>query len=113
MILLFPTCRHGYILSKCLLLITLSFLTQLALFLYICILKHLCASISVGESVKDPLGYYENNVSGTITLLQVMQKYNAKVYKRIPSDLSKARHVLIHFHIVLRFLFYRSPVRIP
>ncbi|KAJ3220152.1 hypothetical protein HDU67_005476 [Dinochytrium kinnereticum] len=41
---------------------------------------HLCASISVGESVKDPLGYYENNVSGTITLLQAMQKHDAKYF---------------------------------
>ncbi|KAJ3184480.1 hypothetical protein HK101_009850 [Irineochytrium annulatum] len=41
---------------------------------------HLCASISVGESVKDPLAYYENNVSGTITLLQAMQKHNTKYF---------------------------------
>jgi UDP-glucose 4-epimerase len=41
--------------------------------------KHLCASISVGDSVKDPLGYYENNVSGTVTLLQAMVKHETKV----------------------------------
>ncbi|KAJ3415414.1 hypothetical protein HDV05_005008 [Chytridiales sp. JEL 0842] len=41
---------------------------------------HLCASISVGESVKDPLGYYENNVSGTVTLLQAMVKHQAKYF---------------------------------
>ncbi|CAG8582354.1 2684_t:CDS:2 [Cetraspora pellucida] len=41
---------------------------------------HFCASISVGESVADPLGYYENNVAGTIYLLQVMKKYNVKYF---------------------------------
>src|SRR5687768_6298893 len=30
---------------------------------------HFCASIEVGESVADPLKYYENNVAGTINLL--------------------------------------------
>ncbi|KAJ2999395.1 hypothetical protein HDV02_003013 [Globomyces sp. JEL0801] len=40
---------------------------------------HFCASIEVGESCVDPLKYYENNVSGTVTLLQAMQKYKAKV----------------------------------
>ncbi|CAG8618292.1 5720_t:CDS:2, partial [Scutellospora calospora] len=39
-----------------------------------------CASISVGESVIDPLGYYENNVAGTINLLQIMRKYNVKYF---------------------------------
>ncbi|KAJ3282088.1 hypothetical protein HDU76_008783, partial [Blyttiomyces sp. JEL0837] len=41
---------------------------------------HLCASISVGDSVKDPLGYYDNNVSGTVYLLQAMQKHGAKYF---------------------------------
>lgn len=40
---------------------------------------HFCASIEVAESVANPLKYYENNVAGTITLLQIMQKYNTKV----------------------------------
>ncbi len=35
---------------------------------------------AVGESVKMPLKYYYNNVSGTIILLQTMQKYNCKKY---------------------------------
>ncbi|CAG8632224.1 3248_t:CDS:1 [Funneliformis caledonium] len=39
---------------------------------------HFCASIEVGESVEDPLRYYENNVAGTIYLLQTMQKYDVK-----------------------------------
>ncbi|MRG96336.1 UDP-glucose 4-epimerase GalE [Polyangium spumosum] len=34
---------------------------------------HFAAFIEVGESVADPLRYYENNVSGTVTLLQAMQ----------------------------------------
>jgi UDP-glucose 4-epimerase len=41
---------------------------------------HFCAWIEVGESCKDPLKYYENNVSGTIKLLQAMQSYNSKYF---------------------------------
>ncbi|CAG8519815.1 7597_t:CDS:1 [Diversispora eburnea] len=41
---------------------------------------HFCASIAVGESVTDPLGYYENNVVGTIYLLQAMKKHNVKYF---------------------------------
>lgn len=41
---------------------------------------HFCASIEVGESVIDPLKYYENNVTGTINLLQTMQKYKVKYF---------------------------------
>ncbi|KAI9342036.1 hypothetical protein BDR26DRAFT_918198 [Obelidium mucronatum] len=43
-------------------------------------LFHLCASISVGDSVKDPLSYYENNVSGTVTLLQAMVAHDVKYF---------------------------------
>ncbi|KAF0520749.1 UDP-glucose 4-epimerase [Gigaspora margarita] len=39
-----------------------------------------CGSISVGESVNDPLEYYENNVVGTIYLLQAMIKHNVKYF---------------------------------
>ena len=35
---------------------------------------------AVGESVKKPLEYYENNVSGTIVLLETMRKYNVKKF---------------------------------
>ncbi|CAG8476814.1 12769_t:CDS:1 [Cetraspora pellucida] len=41
---------------------------------------HFCASISIEESVADPLGYYENNVVGTIYLLQTMKKHNVKYF---------------------------------
>ncbi|KAI8614643.1 hypothetical protein BC830DRAFT_1126378 [Chytriomyces sp. MP71] len=41
---------------------------------------HLCAFISVGDSVKDPLSYYENNVSGTVTLLQAMVAHDVKYF---------------------------------
>ena len=38
-----------------------------------------CAGFkAVGESVKDPLKYYENNLESTISLLQIMCKYNVK-----------------------------------
>lgn len=34
---------------------------------------HFAAAIEVGESVRDPGGYYENNVAGTLTLLRAAQ----------------------------------------
>ncbi len=37
---------------------------------------HFAAYAQVGESVQDPLLYYENNVSKTITLIQYMLAYN-------------------------------------
>ena len=54
---------------------------------------HLAGLKAVGDSVKFPLEYYDNNVSGTIRLLEVMKKYgcnkivfssSATVYR--PSD---------------------------
>lgn len=35
---------------------------------------HFAAFIEVGESVKDPLSFYDNNVHGTITLLEAMRR---------------------------------------
>jgi len=39
---------------------------------------HFAANALVGESTKNPLKYYENNVSSTINLLQAMKDYNVK-----------------------------------
>ncbi len=39
---------------------------------------HFAGLKAVGESVLNPLLYYENNVKGTITLLKVMKKFNCK-----------------------------------
>ncbi|MBH0084796.1 UDP-glucose 4-epimerase GalE [Psychrobacter sp. SCQQ22] len=39
---------------------------------------HLAGLKAVGESVIKPLLYYSNNVSGTVTLLEVMTEYNVK-----------------------------------
>lgn len=39
---------------------------------------HFAAYKSVGESVAKPLMYYENNISGTLNLLEVMQKHGCK-----------------------------------
>lgn len=36
---------------------------------------HFCASSLVGESVRQPLQYYRNNVAGTLTLLQCMLRH--------------------------------------
>lgn len=37
---------------------------------------HFAAYKAVGESVQEPLKYYQNNIGSTIALLQVMLKYN-------------------------------------
>ncbi len=39
---------------------------------------HFAAYKAVGESVGKPLEYYQNNVAGTINLLEVMRKYGCK-----------------------------------
>ncbi|WP_201606016.1 UDP-glucose 4-epimerase GalE [Psychrobacter sp. JCM 18903] len=39
---------------------------------------HFAGLKAVGESVAKPLLYYNNNVSGTITLLEIMAKFNVK-----------------------------------
>lgn len=39
---------------------------------------HLAALKSIKESVENPLMYYKNNINGTISLLEVMKKFNVK-----------------------------------
>ncbi len=39
---------------------------------------HLCAFTMVGESVRDPLRYYENNVGGGVQLLKAMATHGVK-----------------------------------
>lgn len=39
---------------------------------------HLAGLKAVGESVKKPLEYYDNNVNGTLVLLEEMRKHNIK-----------------------------------
>lgn len=39
---------------------------------------HFAALKAVGESVQEPLSYYETNVGGTISLCQVMAEFNVK-----------------------------------
>jgi UDP-glucose 4-epimerase len=41
---------------------------------------HFAANSLVGESVVDPLKYYQNNVAATLTLLQTMMKHNVKKF---------------------------------
>lgn len=41
---------------------------------------HFAALIDVGESVADPSKYYENNVSGTLNLLETMREQGVKVF---------------------------------
>ena len=40
------------------------------------LVMHFAGLKAVGESVENPLKYYENNVGGTINLLKCMKKYN-------------------------------------
>ncbi|MCD7959275.1 MAG: UDP-glucose 4-epimerase GalE [Ruminococcus sp.] len=39
---------------------------------------HFAGLKAVGESVQKPLAYYENNISGTLKLLQVMEEYHCE-----------------------------------
>ncbi len=39
---------------------------------------HFAASKAVGESVEDPLKYYENNINSTIILLKIMKRFGVK-----------------------------------
>ena len=39
---------------------------------------HFAGLKAVGESVKEPIRYYHNNITGTLILLELMQKYNCK-----------------------------------
>mmetsp|Transcript_41890 Transcript_41890/g.64113 ORF Transcript_41890/g.64113 Transcript_41890/m.64113 type:complete len:92 (+) Transcript_41890:232-507(+) len=41
---------------------------------------HFAAFKAVGESVKKPLDYYDNNVAGTISLLRMMDKFGVKCF---------------------------------
>ncbi len=40
---------------------------------------HFAALKDVGESVKEPLSYYENNVSNTLNLLKAMHRHHVKI----------------------------------
>jgi UDP-glucose 4-epimerase len=40
------------------------------------VIMHLASFIQVGESVKDPLKYYKNNISGMVNLLEAMKEEN-------------------------------------
>lgn len=44
----------------------------------ICAVVHCAAFIEVGESVKNPLAFYQNNVGNTIKLLEIMSKFEVK-----------------------------------
>lgn len=65
---------------------------------------HFAGYKAVGESVNDPLKYYDNNVSGTLSLLQVMINNNVKklvfsssatVYAPIENEpITEASHLL-------------------
>lgn len=39
---------------------------------------HFAGFKAVGESVAEPLAYYQNNMTGTLVLLEVMQEFNVK-----------------------------------
>ena len=41
---------------------------------------HFAGLKSVNESVSQPLEYYNNNISGTLILLEIMMKYGVKQF---------------------------------
>ena len=45
---------------------------------------HFAALKSVGESIREPLKYYHNNVTGTATLMRAMQRYGC--YRMVVSS---------------------------
>lgn len=44
------------------------------------VVMHFAAASLVGESMLEPAKYYQNNVSGTLTLLNTMRKYGVKKF---------------------------------
>ena len=52
---------------------------------------HFAGLKAVGESVAKPWEYYENNIAGTLTLVDVMRKHNVKniIYKETKKYLNK------------------------
>ena len=40
---------------------------------------HFAAYKAVGESIREPLKYYDNNVGGSISLIETMKKHNCKI----------------------------------
>ena len=44
------------------------------------VVMHFASFIQVGESIKEPARYYENNVTNTLNLFNVMVKYNVKSF---------------------------------
>ncbi|MFE1245030.1 UDP-glucose 4-epimerase GalE [Fictibacillus sp. NPDC058756] len=58
---------------------------------------HFAANSLVGESMKDPLSYYENNVAGTLSLLKVLNKNNVKklVFSSTAAIYGEPKHVSI------------------
>jgi UDP-glucose-4-epimerase GalE len=39
---------------------------------------HFAARMSVGESVEDPIGYFDSNVAGTLSLLEAMRQHDCR-----------------------------------
>jgi UDP-glucose 4-epimerase len=39
---------------------------------------HLAGLKAIGESIQEPLKYYDNNINGTLTLIEMMKKYGVK-----------------------------------
>lgn len=70
---------------------------------------HFSGLKAVGESVKNPLIYYNNNIIGTLTLLEVMNAYGCKKVTRrlfvfFYEKPLKSENVLIFITIRLKLL---------
>ena len=66
------------VLSVCILLILKVKLNQVFSKHKIDVVIHFAGLKAVGESVEKPLEYYKNNVTGTISLFEVMREHNVK-----------------------------------
>jgi len=63
---------------------------------------HFAGLKAVGESVEKPLLYYNNNIVGTVTLLEVMAQYGCKnVIFFLPLSFSNCHHMHSLFEFVL------------
>lgn len=56
---------------------------------------HFAGLKSVGESVAKPLEYYQNNIAGTLILLQKLREYNVKI---LFSHLQQPYMVTLHLY---------------
>lgn len=63
---------------------------------------HFAAFKSVGESVSNPLKYYENNINSLLSVLRLIKKYQIKNLSRDPKH-QKPHPIFQHLKTILDF----------